>query len=83
MVARLILEVDWEKAEARRKALRLTQEEVALRMGFDDKSGYGHLKSGRNQIRVIQLGRLADALKISPRGLLIIHWGKERQVAGQ
>jgi transcriptional regulator with XRE-family HTH domain len=71
-MAKLILEVDWDKAERRRKALGLTQEEVAVRMGFNDQSGLAHLKSGRNRIKVIQLGELADILRVSPRNLLSI-----------
>jgi transcriptional regulator with XRE-family HTH domain len=69
-------------AVARRKALELTQEEVAQRMGIS-RASLANMEVGRQRLLIHQLYELAKALKLSgPEELLpkIARTGSSREL---
>lgn len=53
-----------------RKALRLTQTDVALRLGYRSDAGYSRLETGQRRLRVEHLTILADMLGVPVADLL-------------
>jgi transcriptional regulator with XRE-family HTH domain len=51
------------RARQLRKALKLSQEKVALRAGID-RSYYGAIERGENNVSLINIQRIADALEV-------------------
>lgn len=55
---------------ARRKELGLTQEELALRVGYKSKSTINKIELGINQLRQKKIVAFADALDTTPSYLM-------------
>lgn len=55
-----------EKVRKRRLELGLTQEELALKMGYKNKSTINRIESNKSDVNQKNLVRLAEALGVSP-----------------
>lgn len=51
------------RARQLRKGLKLSQEKVALRAGID-RSYYGAIERGENNVSLINIQRIAEALEV-------------------
>lgn len=60
----------YEKAKARRKELGMTQEELARRLGYSEKSAISKIELGKNDLPLDKFGELARALQMSPADLI-------------
>lgn len=60
----------YEKAKARRKELGLTQEDLAKRLGYSEKSAISKIENGKNDLPLDKFQDLARALDISPTDLI-------------
>lgn len=59
-----------ERVKKRRKELNLTQEELAKKMGYQNRSSINNIETGGRQISQKIVEKLADALYISPSYLM-------------
>lgn len=59
-----------QKIKERRLALGLTQEELAKRLGYKDKSAINKIELNKNDINQNKLVRFAKALECDPNDLL-------------
>ena len=55
-----------QKIRARRLELGMTQEELAHKMGYKDKTAINKIELNKNDVNQKNLMRLADALDVSP-----------------
>ena len=58
------------RVKARRKAMGLTQLDLALRMGFKSKQAISHIESGDRNLKQSQIVKLAEALNVTPAYLM-------------
>lgn len=59
-----------ERVKKRRKELNLTQEELAKKMGYQNRSSINNIEAGGRQISQKIVEKLADALDVSPAYLM-------------
>ena len=59
-----------ERVKARRKAMGLTQTDLALRMGFKSKQAISHIEAGDRNLKQSQVAALAAALGVTPAYLM-------------
>lgn len=59
-----------ERVKERRKAMGLTQLELALRMGFKSKQAIHHIEAGDRNLKQSQVTALAEALGVTPAFLM-------------
>lgn len=59
-----------ERVKARRKAMGLTQLDLALRMGFKSKQAISHIEAGDRNLKQSQVAALAAALNVTPAYLM-------------
>ncbi|HEV2293568.1 MAG TPA: helix-turn-helix transcriptional regulator [Tepidisphaeraceae bacterium] len=63
--------LDTQKMEARRKSLRLSQEEAAARAGLAGRQAWNNIASGRkSNVTLDTLNKIAGALDCDPRDLI-------------
>lgn len=62
--------LDVEKIRAIRTRLGLTQEAAAAAAGIGNRQKWSDIESGRTDVRVSTLDRLAKALRVKPAELL-------------
>lgn len=55
-----------DKVKSRREELGLTQEELAKKTGYKDKSGINKIETNKNNIKQSKIAVLANALDVSP-----------------
>ena len=64
--------LDTARIKSRREELGLTQEAAAAAAGFSGRTAWNNIETGgRTAVTLATLGKLAKALDISPRELLI------------
>lgn len=61
----------------RRKELGMSQEVLAQKIGYTDRSSIAKIETGVVDITVGQLKKIADALEISPIELIDYLWKEE------
>ena len=59
-----------QRVKERRKALGLTQLDLALRMGFKSKQAICHIEAGDRNLKQSQVAALAEALNVTPAFLM-------------
>lgn len=59
-----------ERVKERRKAMGLTQTDLALRMGFKSKQAISHIEAGDRNLKQSQVAALAAALGVTPAYLM-------------
>lgn len=59
-----------KRVKARRKAMGLTQTDLALRMGFKSKQAISHIEAGDRNLKQSQVAALAAALGVTPAYLM-------------
>lgn len=58
------MRIDLDKIRSLRKTKRITQLEMAKRLGYKTDLGYHYLEKGRCRIRADQLAIIAETLKV-------------------
>ena len=61
----------YDRIRKRRVALGLSQDEVARRAGYNDRSSIAKIEQGKVDLPLTKLGLLADALDTTPKDLLL------------
>lgn len=59
-----------ERFRLRRKELRLSQEEIAKKMGYAHKSSISYIEQGKHPIDIDNIDRLAEAVNVNAAWLL-------------
>jgi len=62
----------YENIKTRRKAINMTQDELAKRVGYKSRSAIAHIEKGKRDIPQSKIVAIAHALDIEP-GLLMGH----------
>ena len=60
----------YENIRKRRKLLKMTQTDLALKIGYADKSMISHIENGEVDIPVSKIADIAKALRIPPGDLM-------------
>ena len=69
----------YENIKIRRKALKMTQEELAKRTGYTDRSSIARIEKGEIDLPQSKILQFADALETTPSVLM----GWVHQVSGK
>lgn len=64
------METIYNRIKNRRKELRMSQEELALLVGYKEKSSISHIEKGRKDIPQSKIIAFAKALKTTPSYLI-------------
>lgn len=59
-----------DRIRKRRLELKLTQEELALKVGYTSRSAIARIESGSNQLRQEMIITFANALNVTPEYIL-------------
>ena len=71
-----------QRIAARRKQLRMTQEELSIRLGYKSKSTINKIELGINDIPQVKLQKFADVLDMSVEELLGLDGAKTPAISG-
>lgn len=59
-----------ERVRARRKAMGMTQEDLAAKIGFKSKQAISHVETGDRNLKQSQVAAIAEALGVTPAFLM-------------
>lgn len=58
------MQVNLEKIRALRKAKRMSQKEIAQKIGYKSGTGYHYIESGKRNVKAKTLAEIARALEV-------------------
>ncbi len=74
------MEVIGENIKKRRKELRLTQEELAKKLGYKSRTTIAKIESGENELNHTKLAAFAEALETTPLNLMEWNFNAKRHL---
>lgn len=69
-----MVNVLYERIKDRRKELRMSQETLANKMGYSDKSMISKIERGKVDLSESKINQFAEALQTSPKPLVMLFW---------